>query len=174
MGTSPFYRKLYRRSDRKGATELYMSGNQSSGGRKKTASAGKNTKRKTDTQSRKATERENRLWDEVLLVVLLVVTVFLFVSNLGAGGGCGQCGKRFDVWLFRIVRLSVPDCSDAFNPVFSGQSGKLDSFCKDRRHPGGGAWISAPCCICFLPGTGRSKAWDRYSSIAKNTEPAEV
>ena len=49
-----------------------MSGNQSSGGRKKTASAGKNTKRKTDTQSRKTTERENRLWDEVLLVVLLV------------------------------------------------------------------------------------------------------
>ena len=67
-----------------------MSGNQSSGGRKKTASAGKNTKRKTDTQSRKTTERENRLWDEVLLVVLLVVTVFLFVSNLGAGGAVGS------------------------------------------------------------------------------------
>ena len=89
-----------------------MSGNQSSGGRKKTASAGKNTKRKTDTQSRKTTERENRLWDEVLLVVLLVVTVFLFMSNLGAGGAVGSAvsGLMFGcfglfAYLFPIVLM---------------------------------------------------------------------
>ena len=89
-----------------------MSGNQSSGGRKRTASTGKNTKRKTDTQSRKTTERENRLWDEVLLVVLLVVTVFLFMSNLGAGGAVGSAvsGLMFGcfglfAYLFPIVLM---------------------------------------------------------------------
>ncbi len=67
-----------------------MSGNQPTGSRKKTASAGRNTRKKTGTQSRKTAKRENGIWDEVLLVVLLVVTVFLFVSNLGAGGAVGN------------------------------------------------------------------------------------
>lgn len=86
-----------------------MSKNQSAGGRKRTASAGKNTKKKTSAQTRsRAAERENGIWDEVGLVVLLVLTVFLFVSNLGVGGAVGNLLSGFMFGCFGLFAYVFP------------------------------------------------------------------
>ncbi|MBS6395552.1 MAG: DNA translocase FtsK [Clostridiales bacterium] len=76
-----------------------MSETRQSGSRKKNASAGKNTaSRKTvnkntekkSSSGKTVTEKGNGIWDEVLLVVILVASIFLFVSNFGFGGPVGK------------------------------------------------------------------------------------
>lgn len=69
-----------------------MSGTGQSGSRKKTAAVKKddtkNTKKKNSRKT--VTEQGNGIWDEVGLVVLLIASVFLFVSNFGVGGMVGN------------------------------------------------------------------------------------
>lgn len=72
-----------------------MSGTRQSGSRKKTASVTKTDTKNTKSTGKKnskkeAAEQENSIWDEVGLVVLLIVSVFLFVSNFGVGGVVGN------------------------------------------------------------------------------------
>lgn len=88
-----------------------MSGTRQSGNRKSTASEKKSTPKASSakTAAKKTTratagstgksrtlnrtpivESGNGIWDEVRLVVLLVLSVFLFVSNFGVGGAVGE------------------------------------------------------------------------------------
>lgn len=69
-----------------------MSGTRQSGSKKKTAAVKKNDTKNTKKNSsgKTATEQENGIWDEVGLVVLLIASVFLFVSNFGVGGAVGN------------------------------------------------------------------------------------
>ncbi len=74
-----------------------MSGTRQSGSRKNNASAKKNETKNTRKNNFKKTaaEQENGIWDEVSLVVLLIVSIFLFVSNFGIGGAVGNSLSRF-------------------------------------------------------------------------------
>lgn len=69
-----------------------MSGTRQSGSKKKTAAVKKNDTKNTKKNSsgKTAAEQENGIWDEVGLVVLLIASVFLFVSNFGVGGAVGN------------------------------------------------------------------------------------
>ncbi len=66
-----------------------MSGTKKSGSRKSSSSA----KGKTTQSSAKRTsftESGNGIWDEVLLVLFIIFSIFLFVSNFGIGGAVGE------------------------------------------------------------------------------------
>ncbi len=73
-----------------------MSGTRQSGSRKSNASAKKNETKNTRKNNSKKTaaEQENGIWDEVSLVVLLIASIFLFVSNFGIGGAVGNALSR--------------------------------------------------------------------------------
>ena len=73
-----------------------MSGTRQSGSRKSSASAKKNETKNTRKNNSKKTaaEQENGIWDEVSLVVLLIASIFLFVSNFGIGGAVGNALSR--------------------------------------------------------------------------------
>lgn len=68
-----------------------MSGTRQSGSRKKAAVTKNDTKNtKKNNSGKTVTEQGNGIWDEVGLVVLLIASVFLFVSNFGVGGMVGN------------------------------------------------------------------------------------
>ena len=79
-----------------------MSGTRQSGS-SKNASAKKNTSKNAASKKAAAkkssgtpiVEQGNGIWDEVRLVVLLLVSVFLFVSNFGVGGVVGTVLSNF-------------------------------------------------------------------------------
>lgn len=73
-----------------------MSGTRQSGSRKNSKnSASSNSKKNHNTVNQKntrrtITQRDNGIWDEVALVAVLLVSIFLFVSNFGIGGTVGS------------------------------------------------------------------------------------
>ena len=71
-----------------------MSGTRQAGSRKGSASAKKNISRKNGNTA-SAAEKGNGIWDEVRLVALLIVSVFLLISNFGIGGMVGKLASRF-------------------------------------------------------------------------------
>ena len=72
-----------------------MSGTRQSGGRKSTASRSRSTRKKNTGARKPAVMQENDLWEEVRLVVLLIVSGLLFFSNLGFGGKVGGAMSGF-------------------------------------------------------------------------------
>ncbi|MCD8248811.1 MAG: DNA translocase FtsK [Lachnospiraceae bacterium] len=66
-----------------------MSGTEKKGSRKKTGSTKKKNTESTVKQ-RTFTESGNGIWDEVLLVLFIIFSIFLFVSNFGVGGTVGE------------------------------------------------------------------------------------
>ena len=71
-----------------------MSGTRQAGSRKGSASAKKNISRKNGNTA-SAADKGNGIWDEVRLVALLIVSVFLLISNFGIGGMVGKLASRF-------------------------------------------------------------------------------
>lgn len=65
-----------------------MSGTGKSGSRKTTSAKKKNTE--NTVRKRTFTEADNGIWDEVLLVLFIIFSIFLFVSNFGVGGAVGE------------------------------------------------------------------------------------
>ena len=51
---------------------------------------------------------ENSIMDEIALVALLVVSVFLFVSNFGIGGAVGGAVSRVLFGLFGLFAYAAP------------------------------------------------------------------
>lgn len=75
-------------------TGVYMSGTRKNRSGKNTSSSRKTTAKK-NSDKKQVTNQGNGIGDEVRLVVLLVVAVFLFVSNFGVGGRVGSALSSF-------------------------------------------------------------------------------
>ncbi len=85
---------------KKGTTSSKTSGKKSTvnqQGRTTARPSAKSTSRSKNTtgSSRPVVEPGNGIWDEVCLVVLLVLSIFLFVSNFGVGGSVGSWLSSF-------------------------------------------------------------------------------
>ena len=81
--------------------------------KKKSIRTGTSTARKTNTSAKRKTKTkaevkpENSIMDEIALVALLVVSVFLFVSNFGIGGAVGGAVSRVLFGLFGLFHLPI-------------------------------------------------------------------
>lgn len=85
--------------------------------KKKSIRTGTSTARKTNTSAKRKTKTkaevkpENSIMDEIALVALLVVSVFLFISNFGIGGAVVELSVEFSlVFLACLLMLLLFLC----------------------------------------------------------------
>lgn len=112
----------------------------------KTASV-RNSSRSGKNSSGKKTQNKNQnsgIEREIGLVALLLVCVFLFVSNFGVGGAVGKILSGVLFGLFGCFGLSVACTGASDGTVFAGKPGEPGGNTEDCR---GGALCGGFLCI---------------------------